>query len=308
MLTNLGLAFLLMFPCIAHAQKLRSVMQSGEVLFETSPQMAQAVERAYAERAMKKEMFSGLGRTATGLHTAPMPSIMHLGDMPLAEIKQVELGTMVDLTSKVTARVANPMFIIPKAVTMLMKRYQLGEVERLMIVAGSRNRIDMIEQGIKAGANPNLAFFGALTKGYMDFAGQIIRKYKMDVNAPILGNKTILEILPRVQKEDKRIVWLLENGIDPNLIITTGVYKKLGSSIWMKAVAKGCNPDLFIEKDVDMTQDFFLFLVENGLTQNGAARTKLLLLGGDFVGEGFFDHWNSMAPRCRPVISLEEYY
>ena len=48
---SLGIAFLLMSPCIAHAQKGRALLKGGEGLLGTSSGLAQTVERAVVQRA-----------------------------------------------------------------------------------------------------------------------------------------------------------------------------------------------------------------------------------------------------------------
>ena len=222
----IGFLFLLM-PNIARAQ--RGLVKGGQTVYKAPKELARAVERVARVRGVT----NGLGRAITGaqasmppLYTAAIemnPTLTHIAARPLPVTVADEWGAFR---------------------TQLMDKYDLTTVDAQAVAAGTHNNLEAVQEAIAHGAKPEMALFGALSQGYLELADKIAEECEINVNAVLFDRKTILELLPNFNKHtDKRLGWLLEHGLNPDLVMTSGMYQQIkGPSLFKALVDKGLNP------------------------------------------------------------------
>lgn len=247
----------LLAPSVTYAQ--RQVAKGLETASKIS-EIVSALQRAAVER----EIAGGVGRVAVGA------------------AKGAYMAPVVTCPKLVVPNAASL-----QAISTLVQKHHLTKMENLAMMAGAQNYMLPVEYAVQEGAGAKFALFGAVAQGNFDLAGEIAKKYNVDMNSPLVGDKTIAELLPNLEKNqfpylpkaDERIVWLLNNGLDPNLVLTKKLYEKAGKQTLLQAIkTKGFNPDMVMEskawRSLDSfylyTGDIFDALVENGLNTMAA--------------------------------------
>lgn len=247
----------LLAPSVTYAQ--RQVVKSVKTASKIS-EIVSALQRAAVER----EMAGGVGRVAVGA------------------AKGAYVAPVVTLPKLVVPDAA-----LLKTINTFVRKHSLTKMQDLAVRAGAQNYMLAVEYAVQEGAAAKFALFGAVVQGNFDLAGEIVKKYKVDMNSPLVGNKTIAELLPNLEqkqfpplpKADERIVWMLNNGLDPNLVLTKKLYEKAGKQTLLQAIkTEGFKPDMVMEskawRSLDSfylyTGDIFDALVENGLNTMAA--------------------------------------
>lgn len=300
----------LLVPGTARAQT-NAVVKEVDVLSKT-PEFTRAIERGVAAR----EVANSLGRTITGTSAAVRPFYTIPGNTPFTEIKRIELLNTPALPGREPiAKSIKPADSLTSLIQQLWARDLIGVKENEAIMAGSYNNMTAVERTLQeTGTDPKFAFFGALAQGYLDLAKKIVTRYNVDVNSAIINDATTLELLPALQKYDKRVEWLLDNGLNPNSIITTGIYEKVCRATLTKAIfSKDFNPNLVMLSGAYLKineHDVFTDLVARGLDPMAADEnnyTALHWYAQEFLyeladKETFLTDWMARFPDANPNV------
>lgn len=236
LLAVLGFLSLLIAPSISHAQR---QLIKGEAVVRTAykaPELTRVAERAVEARNIQRSIAGA--RLMTGTQATRPPLYPMEGNTPAVE------------TNQTLAHIAARSFPVTVADewsafrTQLMDKYDLTTVDAQAVAAGTHNNLEAVEEAISHGAKPEMALFGALSQGYLELADKIAEECEINVNAVLFDHKTILELLPDFNKHaDKRLGWLLEHGLNPDLVMTSGMYQQIkGPSLFKELVDKGLNP------------------------------------------------------------------
>ena len=245
LVTCLGLLTLLT-PGVVHAQPqgilLKDAIKGGIRLVPS--EFTQVVERAVAEQNIRQGIIGG-ARLATGSQVVTPP----------VQLERMGIDRIRVMAFEPAAYVA---FEPNEKWEKLLLRAWKKPKDRDDIIVGAFGNWAEAEQVISKGdpnlgfrddptffprMDPRFVFLGALSAENFDLAQKILEKYKINVNILKFheGKYTrfLLEILPDVQGDDKRILWLLQHGLDPNFIFSRfsgEVWKKLSDPVLIQAM------------------------------------------------------------------------